>query len=508
MTGRRAAFGGLLFLCLIVRWTACYQTRLVSTDGAAFFFMAQEIAGGEWRSALAQDQHPLYPSWLALFYGATGHPGWTFVASMTALSALLFLFLWRLAERLFDAETAAWSAFLYAVHPLFIRNAADFLSETPALTLMAAGLLILVRWCEEPALARAAALGGVAGLGYLVRQESVEVLLGAALVLAWRWGRGRLSLHRAAGALALAAAVFLLVIGPYLLHLRAEEGRWMISRKKGFFALFPWLDPEYEVHPEVPPGGEGMILAVRVWIHRLDFWYGLQKSLVGAFHPLLLALVAAGFWVRRKEPPVRRAPAWILAAFLALHVAILLVLYNGAGYLEKRHVLFAVLVSCPWGGAFLAWTARRWGWRGGARLGAGACLAALFLVPALKPRRDDYGGRGIYRETGIGIARSPAAPRVLAAPRGRAGQWIAYSAVLAGRGAGGRPDRMILYEGEGRLELGPATLVRADGILLTPELRERYGELLSGWRLAERWEIVLGEGEREVWLLVVRPEGK
>lgn len=506
MTGSRRVFWALLLLCLLVRWAACFQTRLISTDGAAFFFMAQEIAGGEWRSALAQDQHPLYPAWLAFFYGATGHPAWTFAASMTALSALLFLFLWRLAERLFDRETAAWSAFLYAVHPLFIRNAADFLSETPAQALMAAGVLVLVRWCEAPSAARAAALGGAAGLGYLVRQESVEVLLGAVLVLAWQWGRGRLSLPRAAGALAIASAVFLFVIGPYLLHLRAEEGRWMISRKKGFFALFPWLDPGYEAHPEVPLGGDGVILAVRVWIHRLDFWYGLQKTLVGAFHPLLMALVVGGGWASRTAS--HRRPAWVLAAFLALHVAILLVLYNGAGYLEKRHALFAVLVSFPWAGSALAWAARRWGWGDRARLGAGACLAAVFLVPALKPHRDDYGGRGIYREMGIGIASSADAPRVLAAPRGRAGQWIAYSAVLAGRSDGGRPGRMILYEGEGRLGLGPATLARADGVLLTPELRARYADLLSGWRLAERWEILPGEGEREVWLLAVRPEGE
>ncbi len=507
---RRAVFRWLLLLCLAVRAAACLQTRLVSTDGVTFIYMAQEIARGAWGSALAQDQHPLYPAWLAVFYGATGHPQAAFVASTLFASALLFLFLWRVTERLFDARTAAWTGFLFAVHPLSVRNAADFLSETPVLVFVAWGILGLVRWIEAPSSRGEAVLGLVAGLGYLVRQEAAEILLAAGLVFGIRWARGRIPAARACRAALLASAAFLLVVGPYLLYLNADEGRWMISRKKGFLALFPWLDPAYEVHPEVPaPDGAGMILAVRVWIHRWDFWYGFQKSILGALHPLCLVLAAAGGWLAWRRPPHAppRGPAGlVLGTFLALHAAVLLALYNGAGYMEKRHSLVAVLAALPWAGFGLARLAARWAPERKGRVFLVAALAAVFLYPALKPRRTGFAGRGVYASIGESIAGNPGVRGVLAAPKGRAGQWIAWSAMASSRrGEGERPLDMALFEpGGGRLPLTAALLARCGAVVCDEPTRRQNAEVLSGWSEIDRWTIDLDGEPAEVWTVHVR----
>lgn len=511
-SSRRAVFWGLFVLCLAVRAAACRQTRLVSTDGVTFFYMAQEIVRGDWASALAQDQHPLYPAWLAVFYGATGHPQVAFAASMLAASALLFILIWRVSGRLLGGEAAVWTAFLFSVHPLFVRNAADFLSETPTLVLVAAGVLALVRWLEAPSVRQEAVLGIVSGLGYLVRQEAIEILLGACVILMIRWGCGRLSARQAARAAFVSTVAFLLVVGPYLSYLRTHEGFWMISRKKGFFALFPWLDPSYGIHPAVPfPDGTGVILAVRAWIYRLDFWYGFQKSVVGAFHPLFLLLAAGGGWLvwRRPFPASSRGPAGlVLGTFLALHAAVLLVLYNGAGYMEKRHALLAILVSLPCAGFCLACVASRWAPGKWSKAFLAVVLAAVFLLQALKPRREDFMGRGVYMAVGESIAGNPGVRGVLAAPKGRAGQWIAWSAVAASRRGGAeRPLGMALFEpGGGRLPLTVELLSRCGAVVCDAETWNRHADVLSGWSGIDRWTIGPDGEKAETWTVLV-PSG-
>ncbi len=497
-------FWGLLGVCLAVRGTAWARTHLVSTDGVNFYYMAQEFSRGEWANALAQDQHPLYPAAIGLIHVLGVPPTASLAVSMILWSAVLFILLWRLVGVLFGASTAAWAGWLFAVHPLFAVNAADSLSETPALALMAAALFVLARWRQVPSWRLELVLGGLSGLGYLVRQDAVEVLLGAMVLLGWGVARGTLPSARAGRCLVLAGLGFAVIVFPYLFYLRLEEGRWMISRKKDLAALFPWLSPDYGEHPEVPLlGVADPLLAVRLWIHRWDFWYTWQKQVIGAFHPFVLLAAGVGaFWRRPRDVTPRHRSSLFLGVFFWLHIAVLLVLLSGSGYLEKRHVLFAVLVALPW--AAMAFERVR----ASAIVALMAIASAAVLLPqALKTRRDDAEGRLVYRELGWGAARAALPAGAIAGPRGRQGQWITFYAATRGR------RDMLFYDvAGGRLELTPQILARSAGVLCSPAAAVRYEKLLASWRPAATLHVPTpgrapGEGEREeIWVLYSRPE--
>lgn len=492
----RGVWGGLLAAALATRLAAVCRTALISTDGANFFCMAQAFVRGRFLDALAQDQHPLYPALVAPFH-AVGLAPLAALSAVTLLAtAALFVLVRRLAAAAAGPAAAVWAAALFAVHPLFVANAADFLSETPALVFMAAGLLLADRWRARPSWRLEAAVGGICGWGYLVRQDAVEVLIGVAVVAALAWRRGDLPTWTVARAALLSGLAFLIVVSPYLVYLRCDEGRWMISRKKDLGALFPWFAPDYTVHPEAPPLGiVNPLLAVRVWIQTSAFWYELQKTLVGAFHPVVLTAAVVGGWLAWRA----RRRLW-MGAFFWIHVAVLAVLLNGAGYVEKRHALFAVLTALPWAGEALARLsrARVAGWPVG-RAAAFACVA-LLLPQTFEARRADAENRLAYRALGEAIAVLPLGPGAVAAPRDREGIWTAFYA------AAGSGRRMLLYDARGgRLPLTPRLAAESAAVLSPPDLEPRAAGLLAGWRE------VSCPGLREAlpgWRLLAPPRGK
>lgn len=493
MSRRLPAF--LLLLAIAARGVALARTSVVSTDGVNFSFMAQEILRGEWRGALAQDQHPLYPAAVAGARLLRDDPSFGLAAIALLSTAALFWLLWRLTPLCAGAEAVPWTLLLFAVHPLLTRNAADFLSETPCLVLVAGGLLAFRRWLEAPSARGEALLGALAGLAYLVRQDGAEILLGALVLLPIRLARREIRIGAALRWGIVAAAAFFIVVLPYLAHLRIEEGRWMISRKKSFLALFPWLDPAYGVHP--PADALGVILpplAVQVWIHTLAFWRELLQK-CEAFHPLLALAAVAGGWTALRE---RRLPLF-LGVFFWIHMGVLVVLLNGAGYLEKRHFVLAAFVSLPWAGLALsrlsALLARRLGPAAAAGI-LGAAVAAILLAKSVKGRREE--DRETYRAAAewIRLRLPEGGEGALAAPREREGQRLAF---YAGR------DLLLYDPGGGRLPLTPRLLSRSGGVLASPQSAGVYRDLLAGWEAVPLPQIAPdGEARWKGWILFIR----
>lgn len=156
------------------------------------------------------DKPPLYPLLLAAEskLGSSGVPAHRLVGALLGAATIVALAL--LARRLAGPRAGLLTGLLVALDPQLWVLDSQMLSETLYGLLFAAVLLAAYRVRERPSLAAGAALGLAVGLAALTRPEAlVSGILIALLVLATHR-------RRALAAVALAAAVCALAIGPWI----------------------------------------------------------------------------------------------------------------------------------------------------------------------------------------------------------------------------------------------------------------------------------------------------
>jgi hypothetical protein len=468
-------------------WT---RTPAIHNDGPIFIGLAQLMGEGEWRAALAHAFHPLYPACLLAVHTAlaslgavSGASGWeTAGAAVSALSggaAVLATYAWT--RSLLGNRAALGAAAVLAVHPYAVRYSADVQSDGLYLALFLASVGSGWRALRDRDGRAAAFAGAASGLAYLTRPEGLGVLGVLAAMFGARALRGGERRHHAV-ALALLAAAGLLVVAPYLFHLRESSGQWALTRKKTVLELSGAV-PERALAPvEAPasllerspfletvvrgprraelPSAEtataetpaSRLLAALAAV-ALDFTSVLRPEFE------LLALV--GLWSRG-----RRAPELgYLGALGAVYGLACYGMAYGAGYLNRRHVLAPALLLLPAIGAALpvvgARVIRLLSRRAGAELRSGravaaaAVLLALVAAPKLVDSRSDavlaerraaewlanrgtpdFGPIAAAKQRVAYYARAPFVP--LPVPKGRAGSEPARSAVAYLQAAGAR----------------------------------------------------------------------
>jgi 4-amino-4-deoxy-L-arabinose transferase-like glycosyltransferase len=125
------------------------------------------------------------------------------------LHGLTALVIYRLAETLYDARTALWSAIVYASLPAVSLSAALITTDVPLLLCWALALMIFVEALDKPTLERAAFLGVAIGVGMLAKYAMAYFILCATLAAIWVPGTRKLVLSPfGAVALLVASLVF------------------------------------------------------------------------------------------------------------------------------------------------------------------------------------------------------------------------------------------------------------------------------------------------------------
>ena len=200
---------------------------------------------GAWRGDFGE-YPPLYPALVGAWWWGTGigQPGRVEVRAVGLLWALLTaLAMARLAARAGpDRRAASLAAFLFSLSlPMLNGLSRHFMPEAALTAAVSLSVLAAVRLGERPGLPRAALLGGIVGLGLLIKQtfpiyaalpvlvaagrprRTHLVALGVAASIAAPWYLGHLGLQldygaasagmRAEGGPLVAAAFYPLVLG-------------------------------------------------------------------------------------------------------------------------------------------------------------------------------------------------------------------------------------------------------------------------------------------------------
>jgi 4-amino-4-deoxy-L-arabinose transferase-like glycosyltransferase len=374
----------------VALWTAT-----IASDASYYLRAAEMYARGETGRALEYSGlHPFYPILVAFLGKAVG----SFEAAAYAVSVLGTSFgvvpLFFLTRSLWNERVAAWTGFLFALHPLLGLEGFEALPTGFSIALfvgsISAGILALRGgpWALYP-------LSGLgAALAYLTRSEgivAVPVLLAGAVVsaLGHRARRRADPSHRppwlalAGGTLA-AALAFAGAAAPYVAALSARKGRLSFTAKP---APAAFLKKVIGTPSETPglsePGSAPSLPTVAKRLSKAFFW--------PLFPFLAVGLAGAG----------RLGGGWrSLAAFPACGAAALAppaALFVLNGYVPShRYFLPAVVFFLPFvaAGFLIAADACRRRCEGRLSPGAvqaiaGALLAVLLLGKSLGPRRTD-----------------------------------------------------------------------------------------------------------------------
>lgn len=177
------------------------RSPIIAKDGIRFIHIAQRLESQPRAAIQQEDQHPGYPALIwAAHWAISGNLGldsqaaWELAARLPPMLAGVACvgLVWLLGRCMFDARIATVAALLMVPLPLFRRNAADTLSDTPHLACYLAAVWLACQGFASngPAWRRAvsfAACGLASGLAFWIRPEGLSVALVAASVAGGWW---------------------------------------------------------------------------------------------------------------------------------------------------------------------------------------------------------------------------------------------------------------------------------------------------------------------------------
>jgi hypothetical protein len=421
-------------IALLARAIEALVDPFVFNDGPRFVAMAVALLAGDWRSALADDFHPL----TALAMAAVSRLlGLDLEASGELVNVLAggvaTLAIWQLTREQLGPRVALVAGMIFALHPRLRESSAGVQSDGLHLACFALAALFAWRALEHRAFAAAALAGLCTGLGYLTRPEALVVGVVLAGWLLMDLAQRRLPLQRAL-ALGAVYGITLAVLGaPYVVALHEIDGRWSITHKKD---LADWVLPGGAAPATEPAPGAPLDASAAPApadaapppppIPPVQAKPAQRSELVRdglrGFHPILLVLAALGLAaILRGEPDGRRAAAYALS-FLFVSLALLLTLHLMAGYVSRRHYLPAAALLVPLAGrgtlalsdGIVQRIPRLAAWRAAPALGVAIVLGIFIemLVPQREPSK-------LAREDAARWLREHHAPTAVGAHRAR-----------------------------------------------------------------------------------------
>lgn len=306
-------------------------------DSHVYDAWARMAAAGEGYGPKPFYMAPLYPCLLALVYKIAGHKLLLVYVLQAALGVSSLFLVYILGRRIFDHRSGLIAMLLLMLYAPLVFLESKLLTETLAVTLNLASILLVMRALDRPSAGRFLVAGLALGLSVLCRPAA---LITAALVCAWLlWARRRQGTRPASVALlviGLAAAILPVTVRNYVVGggfalISTNAGivfaQGNSSSSSGLFASLPGFSASVQTEQE-----EGIRLAGKALGRRVK------------------ASEASSYWLRyglefARENPGRYALLLLRKLTWSLHNRESACIYNM--YLEKQLVPALRLLVVP-----------------------------------------------------------------------------------------------------------------------------------------------------------------
>jgi 4-amino-4-deoxy-L-arabinose transferase-like glycosyltransferase len=219
-------------VAFLIRVYLIWQDGCINPDGIKYVGMATLIGHGDWMSALSYFYPPGYPLLISLAHSAVSN--WELAGRMVSLifGCLVIFPLYHLIKRIYSERIATFSVFLLSITPYHARLSAEVRSEASYIFFTTASLFCLLQAVRK----RSALWAGLCGLGaasaYLMRPEGGgTVIVAGAFLILYHLRNFDWSLKKSVPMLTALFLAFSLLSMPYILYLKGDTGKWMVSRK-------------------------------------------------------------------------------------------------------------------------------------------------------------------------------------------------------------------------------------------------------------------------------------
>ena len=373
---------GILLVCAGVRLWLIHRSDSIAKDGVIYLEMASKWDSNPAEVAKNYAYPPGYPAAVAgvhrlvLIAGmADGRESWEWagravsvVSSLAAMVAIYFL-----AGLTFNWPIAALTTLLFGIGKKWSCLGADALSDCLAISMqlwatvgMLAVLSMLrrgVRWAPTVA----AGAGMLAGLGYLIRQESLWVIFVACTVWLGRYVIRRRNLWLTLASIVAMAAAAGVVAAPYMMTIGGLSNKKIVGRISGLASLVGEVRTTASVSPASMPSAAAA--AEDEDVHTSPTALKILQQIMAALQPIIGGFFLVGLLglaVCRWGPgralgslmpmPTNAGKALFVAAAVVV-LPILALLHQTAGYVSHRHVMFLAAVLSPLATAGILWVA-------------------------------------------------------------------------------------------------------------------------------------------------------
>lgn len=396
--GRLKTWLPLLLACLFalaLQLIILLRSPIVADDGVTFVSFAWKL--DQFAEAVrTHSQHPGYPAliWISAKVAsqcsqAFSHEDWVLTARVIAMLAgvLTVPVIWSLTRRQYGTRAAHVSAFLFAAWPLFRRNAADALSDTPHLL-----VYLCAAWCvcvgfENRKARWFLAAGLFSGLAFWIRPEGLSVaLVGCVFLLVGSAWRNENHVRRCAHCAPLLLSAALLVAAPYVVTAnrisgkvtdkfktaptteintgdaavsgdRASEaesgssatGRLRESRPVRSNSTIRQAEVDVSAQAVKNEPAHSRNNGPLVRLAAAPRWVEAALTLAGRYIQWghLLLIPAAVMLSRPSQWRKFDSRTWFLACLFGFHCVLLVCLHVLAGYISSRHVMPMLALTAP-----------------------------------------------------------------------------------------------------------------------------------------------------------------
>ena len=343
----------LVILILIASVLGVYliaTTVLIAKDGVYYIERAQKLSSDP--VGIIKGHPPGYPflifiahKFVTLFTDNSSVFTWIYTAqSVTLLCRLIALIvLYFIGKFLVGSKRSFWAILILIILPYPAEFGSDALRDWPHLLFLAAGFLLLLWGAKQGKWWMFGIAGLAGGLGYIIRPECAQLVIYGVLWLLIRLFLPTHNMNRPK----LICALFILLIG-----FAMPAGPYMKVRGRILPAKLDYLiSSSYESQPQrvvkedidshnVVYSTSSLPSKIAKAIYRLI--ETISDNLMYFFVPALVIGIYSRF---NKQSMATDIEMFFVPVFIVLNVIIMILLYCGYEYIERRHCLPLVVCS-------------------------------------------------------------------------------------------------------------------------------------------------------------------
>ncbi len=340
----------ILLLTLLIQTVMMLRNPVIAIDGIRYIEMAKRLeraySSGQLYNELSRHDHAGFRVLIIMgqsLYRAFGLSGerdsWVFGAHFFPFIFGVFSvgLVWLLTLRLFSLGPAVVASLLFAVFPLFRRNAVEAFSDTPCLFFYLLSVCCLTEGILRKNVFWVVGAVCASGVSHWIRSEGIEAGV-VAIIVFFILLFSKVNRRFAIVGFVCTLILVLIMKSPFM-YLKQR-----LFTEKNLMVLF---DP----YDSFPPKSDTVPFTAPMPVVFNRFKEGCAEILgeyveEGLRYVMLLPLIGGLFVSLRRESKVNLRLLFVV--LFCFHCLVLLLYIFYKGHISHRHIMFLSLLSMPW----------------------------------------------------------------------------------------------------------------------------------------------------------------